>query len=77
MNQNDYQENIKANLRKIKLATHVIAEAHANLLEPIFPEDKADLLLATEDLATTAFELMEDVRSSIWSSNLTGPTTES
>lgn len=77
MNQNDYEENIKANLRKIKLATHVIAEAHANLLEPIFPEDKADLLLATEDLATTAFELMEDVRASIWSNNLTGPTTES
>jgi hypothetical protein len=77
MNQNDYQENIQANLRKIKLATHVIAEAHTNLLEPIFPEDKADLLLATEDLATTAFELMEDVRSSIWSDNLTGPTTES
>jgi hypothetical protein len=77
MNQNDYQENIQANLRKIKLATHVIAEAHTNLLEPIFPEDKADLLLATEDLATTAFELMEDVRASIWSANLTGPTTES
>jgi t-SNARE complex subunit (syntaxin) len=77
MNQNDYQENIQANLRKIKLATHVIAEAHANLLEPIFPEDKADLLLATEDLATTAFDLMEDVRASIWSENLTGPTTES
>jgi hypothetical protein len=77
MNENDYQENINSNLRKIKLATHVIAEAHANLLEPIFPEDKADLLLATEDLATTAFELMEDVRASIWSENLTGPTTES
>jgi hypothetical protein len=77
MNSNDYQENIQANLRKIKLATHVIAEAHANLLQPIFPEDKADLLLATEDLATTAYELMEDVRASIWDKSLKGPTTES
>ena len=77
MNSNDYQENIQSNLRKIKLATHVIAEAHANLLQPIFPEDKADLLLATEDLATTAYELMEDVRASIWDKSLRGPTTES
>ena len=77
MNSNDYQENIQANLRKIKLASHVIAEAHANLLQPIFPEDKADLLIATEELATTSFELIEDVRASIWDESLKGPTTHS
>lgn len=61
-----HQAQVNANLRQIKLATHVLAEVHAKLINPLDPEEKADLLLASEDLCLLAIELVEDVRELVW-----------
>lgn len=73
----NYFEQVDINLRRMKLATHVLAEIHTQLVDPLYPEPKADLLLASEDLAETAFEILEAVREIVWKSNLTGPTSNS
>lgn len=65
----DYVDQIEANLRRIKLASNVIAEVHHQLVDPLFPDSKADLLLATEELCLTAIELIEDVRFLVWGEN--------
>ena len=70
----NYFEQVDINLRRMKLATHVLAEIQTQLLDPLYPEPKADLLLASEDLAETAFEILEAVREIVWKSNITGPT---
>jgi hypothetical protein len=62
----DYQEAVESNLRKIRLSELVVSEAHSNLVAPIYPEDKADLLIATEKLAESAFLLLEQVREMVW-----------
>jgi hypothetical protein len=62
----DYQEAVESNLRKIRLSELVVSEAHSNLVSPIYPEDKADLLIATEKLAESAFMLLEQVREMVW-----------
>jgi hypothetical protein len=62
----DYQEAVESNLRKIRLSELVVSEAHSNLVNPIYPEDKADLLIATEKLAESAFLLLEQVREMVW-----------
>lgn len=74
---NDYQETVDQNLRKIKLCRHVIDEAHRTLIDPIYPDDKADLLLATEDLLDAIVYLMEDVTTMVWNDQLKKPTSES
>jgi hypothetical protein len=74
---NDYQETVDQNLRKIKLCRHVIDEAHRTLIDPIYPDDKADLLLATEDLLDAIVYLMEDVTAMVWNDQLKKPTSES
>jgi hypothetical protein len=74
---NEYQDAVEQNLRKIKLCRHVIDEAHRTLIDPIYPEDKADLLLATEDLLDSIVYLMEDVTAIVWHDQLKKPTSES
>jgi hypothetical protein len=74
---NDYQEAVEQNLRKIKLCRHVIDEVHRTLIEPLYPEDKADLLLATEYLLDSIVCLTEDVSTMVWQNQLKKPTSES
>jgi hypothetical protein len=74
---NDYQFEIEQNLRKVRLCRHVVEELHRTLINPIYPEDKADLLLATEDLLSSTFALMETVSEVVWQDNLRKPTTGS
>lgn len=73
----DYQEAVESNLRKIRLSELVVSEAHSNLINPIYPEDKADLLIATEKLAESAFMLLEQVREIVWEDSKNQPSSES
>jgi hypothetical protein len=73
----DYQEAVESNLRKIRLSELVVSEAHSNLVNPIYPEDKADLLIATEKLAESAFMLLEQVREIVWEDSKNQPSSES
>jgi hypothetical protein len=73
----DYQEAVESNLRKIRLSELVVSEAHSNLVVPIYPEDKADLLIATERLAESAFLLLEQVREIVWEESKNQPSSES
>lgn len=73
----DYQEAVESNLRKIRLSELVVSEAHSNLVNPIYPEDKADLLIATEKLAESAFMLLEQVREMVWEESNNQPSSES
>ncbi len=74
---NDYQEAVEQNLRKIRLCRHVIDEVHRTLIEPLYPEDKADLLLATEYLLDSIVCLTDDVSTMVWQNQLKKPTSES
>lgn len=74
---NEYQEAVEANLRKIRLCKQVIDEVHRTLVEPLYPEDKADLLLASEYLTESVLHLMDDVAEMVWQNQLQNPTSES
>lgn len=65
-----FDQHINDNLRRLKLATDVVAEVHRALLDPLDPESQADLLLATEDLADTTLELLLTVRKIVWHESL-------
>ena len=65
-----FDEHLSNNLRRIKLATDVVAEVHRALLDPIDPESQADLLLAVEDLADTTLELLLAGRQVVWHESL-------
>lgn len=62
----EYQILVEANLRRIRLATAVINEVDNQLLDPLFPYAKADLLLQTEALAEASLVLLENVREIVW-----------
>ena len=72
-----YQEEVDSNLRKIRLTEHVISDVHAKLIVPIYSDDKADLLIAVENLAESVFLLLEEVRGFVWNESLQEPSSES
>jgi hypothetical protein len=73
----EYNLLVEANLRRIRLATAVVNEVHDQLLDPIYPHAKADLLLQAEALLDASFHLLEDVRDIVWGNQLTEPTPDS
>lgn len=68
---------VDANLRRIRLATAVINEVQEQLLDPIYPHSKADLLLQTEALAEASFSLLENVREVVWANQYRDPSPDS
>lgn len=72
-----YNEKIEANLRRIKLANDVLTDVHRNIVDPLDSEEKANLLLATEDLAETVYDLIKVVREVVWSDDLAPPPEDS
>jgi hypothetical protein len=62
----DYATRVETNLRRIRLAKDVVEEVSKYLLDPMYPDDKADLLIASEELAQSSFYLMEEVQSLVW-----------
>lgn len=61
-----YDHQVAINQRRLKLCFHAIEEVKLTLLEPIHADQKADLLLATEDLCIATYELLELTRGLIW-----------
>jgi hypothetical protein len=72
-NIDNYHERVEVNLRRLKLAHGVIDEVHKYLLDPLFPQERADLLIEVENLAETAYVLMQEVQDIVWHENLGKP----
>ena len=65
-NLDDYSARVETNLRRIRLAKDVVEEVNRFLIDPVYPDDKADLLIAAEELAQSSFYLMEAVQAVVW-----------
>jgi hypothetical protein len=66
----DYDQQVRDNLRRIRLCSQVVDQVHRELLDPFHPERRADLLLEAEELASVSFELLANVREIVWHENL-------
>lgn len=53
-------------LERIALCSLVIEEVHLHLEQPTDPEDKADILLAVEDLTAETLDLLKTTRLYVW-----------
>ena len=53
-------------LRRLELCTYAIQEIHSQLEDPEGPDDKADLILATERLVAETVDLYQTVRFYVW-----------
>jgi hypothetical protein len=53
-------------LRRLELCSYAVQEIHTELEQPIDPEEKADLILATEKLVAETFDLYQTVRLYVW-----------
>lgn len=73
----EYNLMVEANLRRIRLATAVVNEVHDQLIDPLYPHAKADLLLQTEALLEASFTLLDDVREMVWANQFGKPTPDS
>ena len=72
-NVENYHERVEVNLRRLKLAHDVIDEVHRLLLDPLFPKERADLLIEAENTAESAYKLMESVQDIVWNEELKKP----
>jgi hypothetical protein len=70
MDIDSYDHQVDINQRRLRLCFHAIEEVKRQLLEPIYPDQKADLLLATEDLCLASYELLEQTRGLVWGDQL-------
>lgn len=53
-------------LRRLELCSYAVQEIHIELDAPQDPEQKADLILATEKLVAETFDLYQTVRLYVW-----------
>lgn len=53
-------------IQRLQLCTHVVQETHLELEEPSDPEMKADLLLASENLAYEVIDLLNTAKLYAW-----------
>jgi hypothetical protein len=72
-NVENYHERVEVNLRRLRLAHDVIDEVHTFLLDPLFPKERADLLIEAENTAESAYKLMESVQEIVWNEELKKP----
>lgn len=72
-NVDNYHDRVEINLRRLKLAHDVIDEVHKFLVDPLFVQERADLLIASENAAESAYRLMEDVQRIVWNDSLKKP----
>lgn len=61
-----YDQQVETNQRRLKLCFYAVEEIRRQLVEPIYPDQKADLILATEDLCLASYELLEQTRQLVW-----------
>jgi hypothetical protein len=72
-NVENYHERVEVNLRRLRLAHDVIDEVHRLLVDPLFPKERADLLIEAENTAESAYKLMESVQEIVWNEELKKP----
>ena len=53
-------------LRRLELCAYAVQEIHLEIDQPQDPEQKADLILATEKLVSETFDLYQTVRLYVW-----------
>lgn len=53
-------------LRRLELCAYAVQEIHTEVEAPIDPEQKADLLLATEHLTYEVLDLLRTVKTYAW-----------
>lgn len=53
-------------LRRLELCAYAVQEIHTELIQPKDPEQKADLILATEKLVAETIDLYQTVRRYVW-----------
>lgn len=59
-------DQIDSHLRQTRLCVLVIQDILQDLTDPVTPDSRADLLLASEQLALDAIRLVEQARSFAW-----------
>lgn len=57
---------LDAAIERLSLCTYVVQELHLELEEPSDPEHKADLLLASENLAYEVIDLLNTAKLYAW-----------
>jgi hypothetical protein len=53
-------------LRRLQLCAYAVQEIHTEVEEPLDPDHKADLLLATENLTYEVLDLLRTVKYYAW-----------
>lgn len=53
-------------LRRLQLCAYAVQEIHTEVEEPVDPDHKADLLLATENLTYEVLDLLRTVKFYAW-----------
>lgn len=61
-------EPLETALRRLELCSYAIQEIHAELEQPHDSEAKADLLIASENMAYEAMDLLQTVKFYVWGS---------
>lgn len=59
-------QELKTAIRRLELCSYAVQEIHIELGKPQDPEDKADLLIASENLASEVLDLLTTVRAYVW-----------
>lgn len=62
----DTRDPLQRALERIELCTYAIQEAHYEVEQPHDPERKADLLIAVENLAFEAMDLLHTTKEMVW-----------
>ena len=57
---------IEKTVHRIQLCSYAVQEAHTEVDYPTDPEDKADLLLAVENLTAEVLDLLGTVKNYAW-----------
>jgi hypothetical protein len=62
----DTRDPLQRALERIELCTYAIQEAHYEIEQPHDPERKADLLIAVENMAFEAMDLLHTTKILVW-----------
>jgi len=62
----DRQQQLEIILNRINLCSDVVQDIHTNLEEPQTPDEKADLLIAVENLTKDVYKLLHTTKSLVW-----------
>jgi hypothetical protein len=69
----EYVKAVEQTHRRISACTNTIATVREELFDPIFLEERANLLIAAEDLFNEALTLVQACREIAWPDNLAEP----